>query len=92
VPAQSDAVWTIAGVPVNNAGAANMPTGLAGTDQLSVNQSSSVSGMDAEIAAGVIDLTVAQPDMLILQRCEPAAFTLTGIALIGLAWRRKSAR
>jgi len=46
-----------------------------------------------ENSSGVIDLTVAQPDMVDSSAVpEPAAFTLTGIALIGFAWRRKSAR
>jgi hypothetical protein len=94
VPAQSDAVWTIAGVPVNNAGAANIAywVSQAQTNYPSINPAL-FQVWTPENSSGVIDLTVAQPDMVDSSAVpEPAAFTLTGIALIGFAWRRKSAR
>ena len=91
-PAMSDAVWTIAGVPVNNAGASDVAFWV---NQASLNYASidpnRFQVWTSQNSSGALDLTVSQPFMVdaLPPAPEPATFLLAGFVLLGLGWRRK---
>jgi len=91
LPAMSDAVWTIAGVPVNNAGASDVAFWV---NQAQLNYQSidpnRFQVWTPENSAGALDLGASQPFMVdSLASPEPTTLLLSGLALLGLGWRRK---